>query len=89
MYILVVFLGNTSMTPYIDNLTDLLVKRFGIEYANAGLFVMVPSGLCPLFAFIWIWLVKKYPHQRRLLFAAMASSTVLLHLLMMIIPNSN
>lgn len=89
MYVLVVFLGNCSMTPYVDNLTDLLVKRFGIQYANAGLFVMVPSGLCPLFGFIWIWLIKKYPNERRLIFITMSLSTVMLHLLMMVVPNTD
>ena len=55
-----VFFGESSIGPYFDNLTDLLVKRFGVPYITAGQISMIPCGLCPLFAIVVYFILKKY-----------------------------
>lgn len=83
-----VFVGECCNGPFLDNLTDLILKRFGIPYTVSGALTMIPCGLTPLCSILWFWFINKYPSKRRLIFCCIALQSVVLHLVMLLIPNS-
>ena len=83
-----IFIGECCNGPFLDNLTDLMVKRFNIPYTISGGLTMLPCGLSPVCSMIWFWFIKKYPSKRRLIFVLIALQSVLLHLILLLVPNS-
>ena len=48
-----------------DNLNDLLVKRFNIPYPDAGALLIIPYSGLTIFSIIFSVLISKKPHTRR------------------------
>ena len=88
MYIFTIFIGMCSISPFLDNLTDLLNKRFNMPYTTAGLFTMIPCGISPLFSIMLFYFLKKYQKQRRLLIVIVTLFAPFTHLLFAAIQNT-
>jgi MFS family permease len=56
---------NLSIATYIDNLNDLLVKRFQFSYVTAGYFLFIPYGLAAAFSFLIGKVLNKIPTLKR------------------------
>lgn len=87
-YILAIFFGECCNGPFLDNLTDLLLKRFGIPYTTAGALTMIPCGLSPVCALVWYYFLSRFPNRRRLIMVCIACLSLALHVTVLLIPNS-
>lgn len=53
------------IATYIDNLNDLLVKRFQFSYVTAGYFLFIPYGVAAIFSFLIGNVLVKKPILKR------------------------
>lgn len=89
IFIVTVFFGESSIGPYFDNLTDLLVKRFNIPYTTAGQLSMIPTGFSPIFSMCFFFLLKRYQSKRRIIIIILNGLSVVCHVTMLLIPNTD
>ena len=47
-----VFFFEAALGPYFDNFNDMIVKRFGISYTDAGKMIIIPEALLVVFGYI-------------------------------------
>lgn len=59
------FFSEVSLGGFMDNLNDLLVKRFNIPYTDAGALLIIPYSGLTIFSIIFSVLITKKPHIRR------------------------
>lgn len=59
------FFSEISLGGFMDNLNDLLVKRFSIPYTDAGALLITPYSGLTLFSIIFSVLISKRPSIRR------------------------
>jgi ABC-type nitrate/sulfonate/bicarbonate transport system permease component len=71
-----------------ENLNDLIINRFAIDYVTTGYFMMIPFGLGSVFALIFGHFLKVKPNTRRTLIL-MASMVVTIGLIALYsLPNN-
>lgn len=88
--ILLTFLMACGLPTFLDNCNDLLIKRFGMLHSVAGGLLMIPNGLLPFLSIFWSnVLIKRYPHKRRLLFLLITILSVLCHLIILLMHNTD
>jgi hypothetical protein len=63
--ILGIFFTMASIAPFIDNLTDLIVKCYSFSYSTAGQLVMILFVFLTLFSIILGNILSANPHTRR------------------------
>lgn len=63
-----------SLGSFNDNLNDLIVKRFNIPYADAGILLVIPFASVAILSILFSIVMNKHPKTRRTL---MVASTVL------------
>lgn len=54
-----------SLGSCLDNMNDLLVKRFNIPYTDAGLLLITPYSGLAIFSVIFGFAIGKWPQSRR------------------------
>jgi hypothetical protein len=60
------FFSEISLGGFMDNLNDLLVKRFNIAYTDAGALLIIPYSGLTIFSIIFSVLISKKPSFRRI-----------------------
>lgn len=84
-----IFVCESALGPFLDNATDLLVKRFNFSYVTAGRLMMLPFGLTPVMSLVWSKLfVGKYPTKRRLFFIITGLQALIPHVILYVMPNN-
>lgn len=89
LIVLLIFLCESALGPFLDNATDLLVKRFNFSYVVAGRLMMIPFGLTPPMSLLWSKLfIAKHPTKRRFMFVATGLLALLPHVILYLMSNN-
>lgn len=77
------------MGGFNDNFNDLLIKRFGFSYTEAGQLIMIPFGGMAIYSVIIGKLLSDYPAYRRITTLVTFSWNFIAMLALYYLPNSH
>lgn len=83
-----IFFFEAAVGPYFDNMNDMIVKRFGINYTDAGKMLILPEALLVVFGYGISKTCSIKPHWRRKILLIISISYLILISLMYLLPNT-
>lgn len=86
--IVAILLTEASTATFIDNLNDLLVKRFGFSYVVSGRLCMIPYVSLTFLAIVAGKLIADNPQYRRLSYVASSVEFFFIMICLYFLPNS-
>ena len=83
-----IFFFEAALGPYFDNMNDMIVKRFGIDYTDAGKMLIVPEALLVVFGYGISKTCSIKPHWRRKILLIISIAYFVLISIVYLLPNT-
>jgi peptidoglycan/LPS O-acetylase OafA/YrhL len=84
-----IFFFEAALGPYFDNLNDMIVKRFNIEYTMAGKLLLLPEGLLVFFGYALSKICYETPKWRRKIMLGITLAYFFAISLVYLLPNTD